>query len=262
MADVYRREKVTPQTTILVVDDAPSNLFNLHSLLKKRGFLVSAANSGKDALNLLSRLPIDIAILDIEMPEMDGFALYSKMQGNPVWKTIPVLFVTADKEVEIVKKAVTMGAAGYIVKPYEESILIQRIKAIEKQAQVDQGAVFLIERLSLIVSLAKAKIEQEDSKPASEQKAEEVDPMEEDHTMSQIWSIFDGIYPELFNREISVLLGRLKVVIDSMDVHRIIDMTKTVINFLNKYSVSSAETKGHEEYFSISRVSSPERAGA
>jgi len=146
----FRQGRITRQPTILAVDDIPVNRSLLDETLRAAGYQVSVAASGKEALGALSRTVVDGAVLDIGMPEMSGFDLFSRMREDAVFTSLPVIFVTADKDLQTVKKAVEMGAAGYVVKPYHSQTLVQKVHLALKQAEVDQGVLYLMDRMRAI----------------------------------------------------------------------------------------------------------------
>lgn len=95
---------------ILVVDDNPANLFTMEKVLKKLDAEVFTAKSGKDALALLLRKDFALALVDVKMPDMDGFELAELMRGNASTQHIPIIFITAfGKEQQFVFKGYESG---------------------------------------------------------------------------------------------------------------------------------------------------------
>jgi len=118
---------------ILVVDDEPDILEFLSYNLEKEGFLVETAENGKQALEKAKKNQPDIVLLDVMMPEMDGFSLAEEIiQINP---EIPFVFLTAKKLKEDKIKGLQLGADDYIVKPFEVDELILRIQNILKRSE-------------------------------------------------------------------------------------------------------------------------------
>lgn len=112
--------------TILLVDDTPQNLQVLYQTLKERYELYSADN-GRDALTLAESLHPDLILLDIMMPEMDGFEVCRIIKGNDTLKEIPVLFLTALVEESDELLGFEVGGADYIIKPFNPKIVMQRV---------------------------------------------------------------------------------------------------------------------------------------
>lgn len=112
---------------VLVVDDVPDNLTVIIGLLQGI-YKVKVANSGARALQIaMSANKPDIILLDIMMPEMDGYEVCRQLQANPATRTIPVIFLTAKNEIEDEKKGLDLGAVDYITKPISPPIIMARI---------------------------------------------------------------------------------------------------------------------------------------
>lgn len=112
---------------ILVVDDAPSNIRILVEILAK-DFETSVATSGEEALNLVfGRNQPELVLLDIFMPEMDGFTVCSRIRENEKQKDLPVIFITADTDDATVQKAFAAGGSDYVRKPVNRVELLTRI---------------------------------------------------------------------------------------------------------------------------------------
>lgn len=115
--------------TILIVDDDPANLTVLNTLLSPE-YKVRAANSGMRALEMANLEPRpDLILLDIIMPEMDGYTVLKKLKDNPITNSIPVIFLTAVDNDENERKGLDLGAVDYIIKPINPIIMLARVKA-------------------------------------------------------------------------------------------------------------------------------------
>lgn len=120
---------MTPNPTILIVDDEPINLSVLTQVLSKN-YRVRAANSGERALQVAASEPRpDLILLDVMMPEMDGYSVLSRLIEDPVAQDIPVIFVTAMEAAKDEEKGLALGAVDYITKPIMPAILLARVKA-------------------------------------------------------------------------------------------------------------------------------------
>jgi len=119
--------------SILIVDDSSENLKLLGNCLKKEGYTVLAALNGKQAIALVeSKLP-DLILLDVMMPEMNGFEVCVALKENTLTQNIPVIFLTASIEIESVKTGFAVGGIDYIAKPFNPDELILRVKNHLKQ---------------------------------------------------------------------------------------------------------------------------------
>lgn len=114
--------------TILVVDDTPDNLALMTALLKDQ-YQVKVAKSGGTALQIASSAtPPDLILLDIMMPEMDGYEVCRQLKANPKTVDIPIIFLTALAELENEQKGLELGAVDYVTKPISPFIFMARIK--------------------------------------------------------------------------------------------------------------------------------------
>ncbi len=132
---------------ILIVDDQPSNLKVLANGLKGE-YLIQAADSGAKALMLAEKMPQpDLILLDIVMPEMDGFAVIKALKNNPKTQSIPVMFVTALDGSTDEQKGLELGAVDYIAKPFKLPVVKARVRSqillkhktdlLEQESQID-----------------------------------------------------------------------------------------------------------------------------
>ena len=104
--------------TIMVVDDADFIRRLVSLILKNDGYKVVESTNGKEALNLLSDMEIDMLITDLNMPEMDGIELVRTMRANPAYKSIPVLMLTSEFHETKKQKAYEVGINEWILKPF------------------------------------------------------------------------------------------------------------------------------------------------
>lgn len=122
------------KSIILVVDDDKTNLTLAQNILLSR-YRIAASNSGKAALKYLETHRPDLILLDINMPDMDGFEVMEQLRQREETKTIPVIFLTADNLAETEIKCFQMGAMDYVTKPFVPDILISRV---DKMIELDQ----------------------------------------------------------------------------------------------------------------------------
>lgn len=112
---------------ILVVDDVVSNVLLLKVLLTNEKFKVVTANNGKDALVQAAEKQPDLILLDVMMPEMNGFEVSEKLKANPVTQNIPIIFLTALNTTSDIVKGFKVGANDFISKPFNKEELVIRV---------------------------------------------------------------------------------------------------------------------------------------
>ncbi|MET0154660.1 MAG: response regulator [Rickettsiales bacterium] len=118
-----------PIAEILIVDDRPENLFATRHALKSLGARILTAESGNAALSLMLRHKFAAVLLDVQMPEMDGFEVAGAMRAHDDMRDIPIIFVTAiDKEERHATMAGKLGAVDYVFKPINTAILRSKVK--------------------------------------------------------------------------------------------------------------------------------------
>ncbi|MBB5326641.1 SpoIIE family protein phosphatase [Tunturiibacter gelidoferens] len=116
------------QKTVLVVDDAPANIQIVNSILKDT-YKVRVATSGSKALELVKVIPLpDLILLDVVMPEMDGYEVCTRLKLDPETRDIPVIFLTGQTEVEDETKGFDVGAVDYIHKPFSPAVVKARVQ--------------------------------------------------------------------------------------------------------------------------------------
>ncbi len=118
----------TELASILAVDDTPANLHVLAGMLKARGYRVRPAPSGKLALAAARREPPDLILLDINMPEMNGYEVCEHLKADPVLCKIPVIFISALSEPLDKVKAFATGGVDYLTKPFQMEELDARVE--------------------------------------------------------------------------------------------------------------------------------------
>jgi two-component system chemotaxis response regulator CheY len=115
---------------ILVVDDSRTVRTILRQMLKPRGFVVEEAEDGVKALAICRKQAPDAILLDVNMPEMDGLACLREVRGDPALASCVVVMCTTQVEFEQIAAAIEAGANEYIMKPFTEEILMDKLKQV------------------------------------------------------------------------------------------------------------------------------------
>ena len=143
--------KAIKKSLILIVDDTPQNIQVLGNILYEKGYNISISSSGAQALQSINKQAPDLILLDIQMPEMDGYQVCEVLKSNPLTKDIPVIFLTAATESENIVQGFELGAVDYIAKPFNVAELLMRVAThIElklKREQLQQINIWLEDKI-------------------------------------------------------------------------------------------------------------------
>lgn len=120
-------DKKKDNPSILIIDDIEENLRIIGNILAAENISISIANSGEHALKILSKKAPDLILLDITMPEMDGYEVCIRIKNNESTKHIPIIFLTARTEMDDIVYAFEIGAVDYITKPFNKDELLSRV---------------------------------------------------------------------------------------------------------------------------------------
>ena len=120
---------------ILVVDDNEDNCYTLTRRLKRQGYdNVATAGHGREALELLAARPFDLVLLDVMMPDMNGYEVLETMKADPALRDIPVVMISALDEADSVARCIEIGAEDYLAKPFDPTLLRDRVRdCLEKK---------------------------------------------------------------------------------------------------------------------------------
>jgi len=112
---------------ILVIEDEPANIQTLSTILKERGYNINIATNGRQGLEVLERIRPDLILLDIMMPEMDGFETCRRIKASTAWREIPIIFLTAKTDTADIVRGFELGALDYVAKPFNAHELLARV---------------------------------------------------------------------------------------------------------------------------------------
>jgi len=143
-------------TSILIVDDEPRYLRLLEANLCTEGYEVITAQNGKEAIEMFSVNPVDLIVLDVMMPLMDGFETCQRIRQ---YSNVPIIILTAKGEEYDRVRGLDVGADDYLVKPFSVMELLARVRAVLRRAQVSEtGQDRYFEHGNLRIDLARAEV--------------------------------------------------------------------------------------------------------
>jgi sigma-B regulation protein RsbU (phosphoserine phosphatase) len=140
--------------SILLVDDSPANLRLLSQILGERGYGVRAVTGGPRALASIELTPPDLILLDIRMPDMDGFEVCAQLKASPKTAGIPVLFISALDDIQDKMRAFSTGAVDYITKPFQLEEVIARVETHLALRRLQRNLLEANERMARELTLA------------------------------------------------------------------------------------------------------------
>jgi putative two-component system response regulator len=159
---IFKEEEdlLTDQTPrILVVDDEPKNIKLLEAFLRPFNYDILKAENGEDALSIIDRADIDMVLLDVMMPRMDGFEVCRRIKGSENTRMIPVVMVTALDDTEARVKAIELGADDFVTKPPNRIELQARVKSLIKVKILNNTLTSLESVLFSLANTVEAKDE-------------------------------------------------------------------------------------------------------
>ena len=125
---------------ILVVDDNEDNCYTLTRRLKRQGYdNVATAGHGRQALELLAARSFDLVLLDVMMPDMNGYEVLETMKADPTLRGIPVVMISALDEMDSVARCIELGAEDYLAKPFDPTLLRDRVRGCLEKKRLRDG---------------------------------------------------------------------------------------------------------------------------
>lgn len=190
---------------ILIVDDVPKNVRLLEAILTSKGFVVTSASSGQEALDKVAAEPPDLVLLDIQMPDMDGYEVCRRLRADPATKFLPIVMVTSS-DTEMRVSAIEAEADDFITKPLNQQELLARVRSLVRikryQDTIESQAAELTEWNK---TLEKRVSEQVDELEKMNQLRRFLSPTFAELILSQGESILES-----HRREIAVLFADLR----------------------------------------------------
>lgn len=213
-----------PRGLVLVVDDSATNRDILTRRLQRAGHQSVAVENGRQALEILQTQPFDLVLLDVMMPEMDGYKVLQHIKADPAAQDIPVIMISALDELDSVVRCITLGAADYLLKPFNPVLLNARIGACLEQKQLRDQEVAYLRNVSLVIAAA-ATVEAGAFTPDS---LDEVAKRQD--ALGQLGRVFQRMAHEVATREqqLRQQVQELRIVIDeAKKAQQVAEITET-----------------------------------
>ena len=120
---------------ILIAEDEPNIVLSLEFLLRHSRYEVSVASDGEQALRLMESFAPHLVLLDVMMPVRDGFEVCRIIRGNPAWRTVKILMLTAKGRDSEFRRGLELGADAYVTKPFSTQRLLEQVRALLAEVQ-------------------------------------------------------------------------------------------------------------------------------
>jgi len=197
------QEPYTPsKESILIVDDTPANLQLLAQMLSEQGYKVRMAQDGTMALMSIQSSPPDLILLDIMMPELNGYEVCSKLKASSFTKDIPIIFISALNEVFDKVKAFEVGGVDYITKPFQAQEVLARV---EHQLHIRRLTQQLLEQNALL----QQEVHRREIAEAEVRKS-----LSKEQELNQLKSYFVSMVSHEFRNPLTTILGFAELVRD------------------------------------------------
>jgi CheY-like chemotaxis protein len=213
-----------PASSLLVVDDNSMNRIMLSRYITRLGYQATLVENGRQALEKLQGEPFDLVLLDLEMPEMDGYQVLEHLKADPRLRDIPVIMISAVEELESVVRCIELGAQDYLPKPFNPVLLRARLTAcLEKKRLRDQEIDYLqqVGRVTAAAAAIKANTFQPESLDEVAKRSDE---------LGQLALVFQEMARQVYAREqhLQRQVQQLRIEIDhARKAHEVAEITES-----------------------------------
>lgn len=146
----------TPTSSLLVVDDNSMNRIMLSRYIARLGYQATLVENGRQALEKLQGEPFDLVLLDVEMPEMDGYQVLEHLKADTRLRDIPVIMISAVEELGSVVRCIELGAQDYLPKPFNPVLLRARLTACLERKQLRDQEIDYLQQVGRVTAAAAA----------------------------------------------------------------------------------------------------------
>ena len=152
----HKESVVVGGNPLLIVDDNEINRDMLARQLGRQGFATAVAENGREALEMVGEREFDLVLLDIMMPEMNGYEVLRRLKGDERLRDIPVIMISALDEIETVVRCIELGAEDYLPKPFDPVLLRARIGACLEKKRLRDAEVEYLRNVDRVTAAAAA----------------------------------------------------------------------------------------------------------
>lgn len=255
---------------ILIVDDVPTNVMLVHTILKREGYSLMTADNGLQALRLVKERCPNLILLDIMMPEMDGYEVLRRLKSDPETQNIPVIIMSALNDMNSIIKGYQLGAAEYVTKPFQREELVKRvgyrfemfnIKRIKKELEdtiKSRDALYSViahdlrSPLGTLKMMNAAVLNMIDKKEVSAEAYEMLNLMNK--TSDEVFQLLDNLLKWAKNR-----LNKDSIQYKTSNINNLIDETVKTLHSLATFKNINLSTELPDETFEIN--TDPEMVG-
>jgi DNA-binding response OmpR family regulator len=124
------------RSRVLVTDDEPITRMLVKLLLERENFEVLEASNGKQAVDIATRERPDLLIVDLNMPEMDGYEAIRRLRRDVTMATLPIMVLTSEEGPGVERRVLELGADDYIIKPFDPAVLLSRVNGVFRRLKV------------------------------------------------------------------------------------------------------------------------------
>ena len=133
-------DRTDDRARVLITDDDPITRMLVKLLLERENYEVLEATNGREAVEIATRERPDLLLIDLNMPEMDGYEAIARLRQDFSMATLPIVVLTAEDSPGIEQRVLQLGADDYILKPFEAPALLSRVHAVFRRLKVDAAA--------------------------------------------------------------------------------------------------------------------------
>jgi len=210
---------------VLIIDDNPTNIQVASGILEEHGYETEYALDGQTAFRWLESKEFDVVLLDIMIPEMDGFEICAVIKNNPQWKIIPVIFVTARADKQSLLKGFEIGGEDFLTKPFDSGELLARVRTHIELKKSKEDLIKLNAQLTELLNFKESRLKESSSDliAANKELSSKNTELEKIEVAKQVFFRVIGNEVGTSLHDITGMLQVIKHRVDSRKVAQLVD---------------------------------------